>query len=278
MRKHVVGLAQMKVRGAKEENTSKAVEMVRRAADQGAEVVCLPELFATEYFPKTEGSKLRPEPIPSKTTSELCEAAKREGVIVVAGTVYESDGRDAYNSSLIISEKGNVLGRYRKVHIPEDPGFYEQGYFKPGEEYLVCKTRVGRIAVLICYDQWYPEAARTVRLMGAELIFYPTAIGTVKGIEQSEGDWQAAWEAVQRGHAISNSVVVAAVNRAGIEGDTNFWGGSFVYDQFGTLLGRAGAGEEVLVTDYDLDLGKDIEKGWGFLRNRRPETYGNLVK
>jgi agmatine deiminase len=170
-----------------------------------------------------------------------------------------------------------MLGAYRKVHIPQDPGFYEQDYFAPGKDYRVFDTRYGKIGVLICFDQWYPEAARANKLLGADFLFYPTAIGTVKGIEQSEGDWQEAWETVQRGHAIANSMVLAAVNRVGVEKETTFWGGSFVCDQFGKLLAKAGGREQVLVAACDVQLGRDIERGWGFLRNRRPSTYRRLV-
>ena len=134
------------------------------------------------------------------------------------------------------------------------------------------------MGTLICFDQWYPEAARATRLLGAEMVFYPTAIGTVRGIEQSEGSWKDAWEAVQRGHAIANSVVVAAANRVGNEGDTDFWGGSFVCDQFGKVLARAGSKEKVLIAECDLDLGTEVEQGWGFIKNRRPETYRRLVE
>lgn len=268
----------MHVRAEPQANLKRAASLVHLAADKGARIVCLPELFETPYFPASEHSVLTPKRIPNASTRLLCAAARDEGVVLVAGSVYEEEGGRAYNTSLVISEKGKVLGRYRKVHLPEDPGFYEQRYFSPGDSYLVCKTSVGNVAVLICFDQWYPEAARAVKLMGAELLFYPTAIGTVRGIEQAEGDWRSAWEAVQRGHAVANSLVVAAVNRAGREGDTRFWGGSFVYDQFGTLVARARGGEQVLMAACDLDLGRDVERGWGFERNRKPRTYGILVK
>jgi agmatine deiminase len=197
--------------------------------------------------------------------------------VLVGGSLYEKHGGKAYNTAVVFDELGNALGAYRKVHIPQDPGFYEQDYFTPGRDYSVFDTRYGKIGVLICFDQWYPEAARANKLLGADFLFYPTAIGTVKGIEQSEGDWQDAWETVQRGHAIANSMVVAVVNRVGVEKDTTFWGGSFVCDQFGKLLGRAGKREQVLVATCDVELGRDIERGWGFLRNRRPLTYRRLA-
>ena len=165
------------------------------------------------------------------------------------------------------------------MHIPEDEAFYEQDYFFPGNSYKVFNTSFGRIGVLICFDQWYSEPARINKLLGAEIIFYPTAIGTVSGIEQAEGDWHEAWESVQKGHAIANSMIVATVNRVGKENETKFWGGSFVYDQFGKLLARGDrAKEEVIVVECDMNLGKQIEEGWGFLRNRRPKTYSKLVK
>ena len=171
-----------------------------------------------------------------------------------------------------------MLGKYRKVHIPEDESFYEQDYFSSGKSYPTFKTSYGRIGSLICFDQWYPETARIEKLLGANILFYPTAIGTVQGIEQTEGSWQDAWEAVQRGHAVSNSMVVAAVNRTGREGEMKFWGGSFVYDQFGELLARAVSKEQILVVECDLSLGDEIEKGWGFLRNRMPKTYTKIIK
>jgi agmatine deiminase len=171
-----------------------------------------------------------------------------------------------------------MLGRYRKVHLPQDPHFYEQTYFTPGEGYRVFETKYGKVGVLICFDQWYPEPARVLKLMGADLIFYPTAIGTIAGVDQTEGSWHDAWEAVQRGHAISNSVVVAAVNRVGLEGELNFWGGSFVCDQFGEIHARADRREQVLIAECDLDLAVSVEEGWGFLRNRVPESYSKLAE
>ena len=197
--------------------------------------------------------------------------------MIVGGSIYETDGKKSYNTSAVFDENGKMLGKYRKVHIPQDESFYEQDYFSSGTTYPTFKTSHGRIGALICFDQWYPEPARIERLEGAKVLFYPTAIGTVADIEQTEGNWHEAWEAVQRGHAISNSVVVAAVNRVGKEDEMKFWGGSFVYDQFGKLLALAGAKEEVLVVECDLSLGESVEKGWGFLRNRVPSTYSRIT-
>ena len=164
------------------------------------------------------------------------------------------------------------------MHIPQDESFYEQNYFSSGDTYDVFSTMYGKVAVLICFDQWYPEPARICRLLGAEFIFYPTAIGSVDGIQQTEGDWHDAWESVQRGHAIANSVVVAAVNRVGKEGRMRFWGRSFVSDQFGKILFRADGDEGVFVVECDRTLGVDVETGWGFIANRKPKTYSKIVK
>jgi agmatine deiminase len=172
-----------------------------------------------------------------------------------------------------------MLGKYRKIHIPHDENFFEQHYFTPGDlGFNVYKTDSGKIGTLICYDQWFPEAARTLALMGAEMVFYPTAIGLVRGMKQSEGDWQQAWENVMRGHAIANGMVVVAVNRAGNEDQMDFWGGSFVIDAFGKTLARAGCGEEVVMATVDLDHGRRVREGWRFFYNRRPEQYTKIVE
>ena len=272
-----LGLVQMRMVEDRQRNLVNATRMVGTAAREGAQIVCLPELFDVPYFPQEEKSGTRPERLPNDATEALSEAARENEVVLVGGSLYERSRGKSYNTATVYDERGRMLGSYRKVHIPQDPGFYEQDYFAPGKDYRVFETRYGRIGVLICFDQWYPEAARANRLLGADFLFYPTAIGTVKGIEQSEGDWQDAWETVQRGHAIANSVVVAAVNRVGVEKETTFWGGSFVCDQFGKILARAGGKEQVLVAACDVQLGRDIERGWGFLRNRRPTTYKGLV-
>lgn len=273
-----LGLIQMAMSKEREENLSKALRMIDEAASKGAKLVCLPEIFSTRYFPQEKESNLKPEKIPGPTSKFLSAAAMKNRVVVVGGSIYENDGKRNYNTSLVFDEKGRMLGKYRKVHIPEDESFYEQNYFSSGNSYKVFNTSVGKIGVLICFDQWYPEPARAYKLLGSDILFYPTAIGTVHGIKQTEGKWQDAWESVQRGHAISNSMIVAAVNRVGKESDMKFWGGSFVYDQFGTLLARAGKKEEVLIVECDLSLGKQIEQGWGFLRNRHPKTYTKLVE
>lgn len=260
-------------------NLTKAGRMVGDAAKKGAEIVCLPELFAWRYFPSRRGAKPVPERIPGKVTEALSSMAKRNGVVLVGGSVFERgrDGRN-YNTCIVFDEEGEAMSKYRKVHIPQDDHYYEQDYFEAGKRYVVAKTRRGTLGTLVCFDQWYPEPARIEKLMGAEILFYPTAIGKVNGIEESEGDWGLAWEGVQVGHAISNSLVVCAVNRAGTEGGTTFWGGSFVCDQFGRVLHRAGGGEETFVVPCDLALGDQVEGGWGFLRNRKKGTYSKIVR
>ncbi len=278
MRKVTIGLVQMSVTDDARVNLDKALRMVRRAAKRGAEIVCLPELFNLRYFPQYRNSDVESTEVPNAVTASLSEAARRHKIVLVGGSIYERANGKSFNTSFVFGEGGEVLGRYRKVHLPGDPGFYEQDYFDPGDAYTLVNTRHGRLSVLICYDQWYPEAARAVKLMGAEIVLYPTAIGTLRGTKQTEGSWQEAWEAVQRGHAIANSVIVGAANRVGREGGLNFWGGSFIYDQFGKLLAHATRGEQVVTAECDLDLAVDLESGWGFLSNRRPTTYSKLVE
>jgi agmatine deiminase len=273
-----LGLVQMSMEDDHEANVSKAVTMVGDASKKGATIVCLPELFAYRYFPQEKGARVRPEPVPGPTTKRLSAAARESNVVLVGGSLYEKapDGR-LYNTSVVFDERGKMLGKYRKVQVPQDESFYEKDYFSSGSAYSVFATSSAKIGVLICFDQWYPEPARVNKLMGAEVLFYPTAIGRVDGIEETEGDWHEAWENVQRGHAISNSMVVAAANRLGKEGRMTFWGGSFVCDQFGKILARADGREQVLVATCDLNLGRQVEEGWGFLRNRKPATYRKLT-
>ena len=212
----------MKMTDDSARNLDTAAQMTKDAARNGAQIVCFPELFTSLYFPQKEKAEAIPETIPGRTTRVLSKMAKENGVVLVAGSLYEQSRGHMYNTAVVFDADGRLLGKYRKVHIPQDESFYEQNYFSPGNQFKVFKTRFGKIAVLICFDQWYPEAARVCRLNGAEVIFYPTAIGSVKGIQQVEGNWQEAWEAVQRGHAIANSVVVATVNRVGVEDEMDF--------------------------------------------------------
>ncbi|HQE97138.1 MAG TPA: agmatine deiminase family protein, partial [Methanothrix sp.] len=204
----------------------------------------------------------------------------RELSLVIIVPIFEKDEAVYYNSLAVIDADGSLLPVYRKVHIPHDPLFYEKSYFSPGDEIRIYDTRYGRIAGLICFDQWFPEAARLAALAGAEIIFYPTAIGWIRGQEEpEEGDWHDAWETVQRGHAIANSVCVAAVNRVGREEELIFWGGSFVCDCFGKILARASSSEEeVLVVPLDLCKNRTVRESWGFFRCRRPDLYWPLIE
>ncbi|OGQ26250.1 MAG: hypothetical protein A3B79_06325 [Deltaproteobacteria bacterium RIFCSPHIGHO2_02_FULL_50_15] len=276
-----LGLIQMSLSKNLEENRNKALQKIRGAHSKGAKIIALPELFTTLYFPqdeKVDASHLA-EPIPGPTTETLSSLARELDIILVAGSIFERDGGQFFNTAIIIDNKGQLLGKYRKIHVPQDTYFYEKNYFAPGDSgYLVVPTDLGKIAVLICYDQWFPEAARSVALQGADIIFYPTAIGTIEGVEEKEGNWCEAWTTIQRGHAIANSVYVAAINRVGQEKRLHFWGGSFISSPFGELLAQAGDQEEILFTSCDLSQGREIRKDWGFFRNRRPETYQAITK
>jgi len=262
-------------------NLKRAIEKVKEAAGKGARIVCLPELYRTRYFPQwdqKDASSLA-EAIPGEST-EAFSALAREHEIVIIVPVFEKDEQGYYNSLVVIDADGSLQKTYRKIHIPHDRLFYEKSYFSPGDEIQVYDTRHARFAALICYDQWFPEAARVAALQGAEIIFYPTAIGWIKGEENpSEGDWHDAWEIIQRGHAIANGIHVAAVNRVGQEDDLNFWGGSFVCDSFGKVLARASdSDEEILVVELDLAKNDEVREGWGFFRNRRPDIYWPLIE
>lgn len=273
-----VGIVQMSMGPNPRDNLAKAIQMIGQASKKGAEVICLPELFMSTYFPQHESGDAMPEPVPGPTSRALSAAAADSKVVLVGGSVYEKAGGKKYNTSLVFDQRGRLKGKYRKVHVPNDSHYFERNYFSPGKAYGVFKTTFGRIAPLICFDQWYPEPARICRLKGAQILFYPTAIGWVRGIDPVEGDWKEAWETVQRGHAISNGVVVCAVNRVGVEGDMTFWGGSFVCDQFGKVLFRAGDKEGTFVAACDLSLGAKVEDGWGFVRGRKPESYRGLAE
>lgn len=277
-----LGLVQMRMRESQKENLLHALSMIGEAADKGADIVCLPELFTTRYFAQERRRRKREanfaETVPGPSTMALCESAGKNGIAIVGGSIYEKSGSSLYNTAPIISESGRLLGKYRKVHIPHDECFFEKDYFDEGKGFRVFPTRHCRVAPLICYDQWFPEAARSVALMGADIIFYPTAIATIRGVEQAEGNWQSAWENVMRGHAIANGIIVAAVNRCGTEGKMDFWGGSFVCDAFGKTIARAGRDEEVVVAKVDLAHSSMVREGWKFLAKRRPGEYGIITR
>jgi agmatine deiminase len=280
-KKVTVGLIQTSVSEDLDLNLKRTMEKVKEAASKGAQIVCLPELFRTRYFPQWDQKDARAiaETIPGPTTEAFSALAKELQIVIIV-PVFEKDESDFYNSVAVIDADGSLLPTYRKVHIPHDPLFYEKSYFTPGEKIRVYETRYARFAALICYDQWFPEAARVAALQRAQLIFYPTAIGWIKGEEDpAEGDWHDAWETVQRSHAIANSVYVAAVNRVGREEDLVFWGSSFVCDPFGKILAMASNNEEeVLVVELDLAKNEAVREGWGFFRNRRPDVYWPIIE
>jgi agmatine deiminase len=274
-----IGLVQMKIGSDPEENITCAINYIEAAINKGAQIVCLPELFHTRYFPQAIRKDVTylADTIPGKITDRFVNIAKRYGVVLIVPLYEKSEDGHYYNSAVVIDTDGNLHPTYHKVHIPQDPGFYEKGYFHPGNEYHVYNTCFGCIAVLICFDQWFPEAARSAALMGASIIFYPTAIGQPGQYDPVEGEWQESWELIQRSHAIANSVHVAAVNRVGTEGKIRFFGGSFMCDAFGKVIARAGAEEDIIIATLDLSMNRMVQDSWGFFRNRRPDTYGRLV-
>ncbi len=281
-----LGLVQMRCGLDPEENMARAMAGVREAAGRGAQIVCLQELFRSQYFCQTEDHDhfALAEPVPGPSTERLAPLAAELGVVIVA-SLFEKRTEGLYhNTAAIIDADGSYLGKYRKMHIPDDPQYYEKFYFTPGDlGFRSWDTRFGRIGVLVCWDQWYPEAARLTAMSGAQILFYPTAIGWLPGEKTEHGaQQQAAWETIQRSHGIANGVYVCAVNRVGHEGDPagglEFWGGSFVSDPGGRLLVKGGTGEEVLVAACDLAKVNASRTHWPFLRDRRIDAYQDLTK
>ncbi|MCK9579830.1 MAG: agmatine deiminase family protein [Methanoregula sp.] len=273
-----IGLLQMEVTNNREDMLAKARAGVIEAAKAGARIVCLPELYRTQYFPRHPSGDASScaETVPGESTGVFSAIAREHGIVIIVPLFEKAPGGRFHNTAVVIDADGSLMPPYRKIHIPQDPGFYEKGCFYPGDTYHVYETRQGKIAVLICFDQWFPEAARCVALEGADIIFYPTAIGHPRDTEPDEGSWHDAWELIQRSHAIANCVHVAAVNRVGREGTTRFFGGSFVCDAFGKILAKAGDSEKMLVAELDLSMNRAVQDSWGFFRNRRPDTYGRI--
>lgn len=278
-----IALVQMSCTEAKQPNVEKALARIAEAAERGANVVCLQELFAGQYFCQTEDHRHfdQAEPIPGPTSQLLAEAARKHGIVVV-GSLFERRAAGLYhNTAVVFDVDGSQAGMYRKMHIPDDPLYYEKFYFTPGDlGFRSFDTKFGRIGVCVCWDQWYPEAARLTAMTGAEIIFYPTAIGWLPEEKEEFGASQAAaWETMMRSHAISNGVFVAAPNRVGPEGKLQFWGGSFISDPNGNIVSKAGhEGEEILLTPCDLGLVDVVRTHWPFLRDRRIDAYGDLTK
>jgi len=268
-------------------NLERALTLAKEAADRGAQIICLQELFRSQYFCQTEDADLfdLAEPIPGPTTQVLSGLAQEKKIVIVASLFERRDAGVYHNTSVIIDADGTLLGTYRKMHIPDDPLYYEKFYFTPGDQgYRAFDTRYGRIGVLVCWDQWYPEAARLTALQGAKILFYPTAIGWHPAEKPQYGaGHHEAWKTIQRAHAIANGVYVAAVNRVGHEGPERagleFWGGSFVCDPFGAVLKEASQQtEEVLVVECDLTHLENIRRHWPFLRDRRIDSYSPIVQ
>lgn len=276
-----VALVQMRCTSSKEENMATALAKIGEAAQLGAQVVCLQELFSTRYPCQREDHDrfADAEPIPGPTTEALGAAAQRYGVVVV-GSLFERRAAGVYhNTAVVFDVDGSLCGRYRKMHVPDDPQFYEKFYFTPGDlGFRSFPTRFGKIGVCVCWDQWFPEAARLTALAGAEILFYPTAIGWLADEKEAFGASQhAAWETMMRSHAIANGIFVAAPNRTGHEEGLEFWGASFVCDPYGTVMARAEhTDEQILQADCDLDLIDVARTHWPFLRDRRIDAYGGL--
>ncbi len=266
---------------AKEVHIAKVCEMIHQAASRGAELVVTQELFAGSYFPQVEDDRRfdLAEPVPGPTSDRLCRLASELGISISASLFERRAPGVFHNTSVLIDPKGDLIGRYRKMHIPDDPRFYEKYYFTPGDLGFQSHTVSGvNVGMLICWDQWFPEAARLAALHGAELLLYPTAIGWYHGETEADRVRQReAWQLIQRSHAVANGVYVAAVNRVGIESDLKFWGGSFVADPGGQVIAQASEdGEEVLVCDCEFERIDQIRRGWPFLRDRRIDAYDGL--
>ncbi len=287
MNPFTLGLVQMRCAADRATNLEKAVERIRDAAEKGAQIVVLPELFLGPYFCQTEDAKLfdLAESIPGPTTEVLSRVAKDESVAIVA-SLFERRAPGIYhNTAVMFDADGSLMGMYRKTHIPDDPLYYEKFYFTPGDlGFKVFNTKFAKVGTLVCWDQWYPEAARLTALRGAETIVYPTAIGwhPKEKAEYGVGQHQA-WELAQRAHALANGVYVAAVNRVGHEGPAGggleFWGGSFVSDPFGSVIAKAShTDEELLIVQCDRTKAEDIRRHWPFLRDRRIDAYDELTK
>ena len=285
--KFTIGLVQMKCTKNADENLAKAVEKIREAAARGAQIISLHELFLGEYFCRTEDAELfnLSQPVPGPATEKLAQIAKEKKVALVV-SLFERRAPGVYhNSCAVLDADGSFLGKYRKMHIPDDPLYYEKFYFTPGDlGFPSFDTPHARVGVLVCWDQWYPEAARVTSLGGANILFYPTAIGWHPSEKEQHGKSQLdAWRTIQRAHAIANGIYVAAVNRTGFEGPPDrgieFWGNSFVCDPFGEVIAEAGSSEEaILIAECDPARMDEVRRNWPFLRDRRIDAYQPILQ
>ena len=284
-----IALVQMACGADSNENFGAAVAKVEEASRHGAKVVCLPELFRSQYFCQTEDAALfdLAESIPGPSTEALSKVAGQLNMVMIVPVFERRTAGIYHNSVVVVDSDGSIAGMYRKMHIPDDPAYYEKFYFTPGDRgFQAIQTSAGKIGALICWDQWYPEAARLTTLQGAGMLFYPTAIGWHPSEKAQEGESQrSAWQTIQRSHAIANGVFVAAVNRVGHEksgagGDgIEFWGSSFVCDPFGTVLAEASIDkEEILLAEVNMGRVEEVRRNWPFLRDRRVDAYGGITK
>jgi N-carbamoylputrescine amidase len=277
-----LGLIQMSAGNTPGDNFAKAMERIAAAADQGAQIVCLQELFRSRYFCQSENHRnfKLAEPIPGPTTEALCALAAARQIAIVASVFERRSAGIYHNTAVIIDADGSIAGIYRKMHIPDDPLYYEKFYFTPGDlGFPSFQTRYAKLGALVCWDQWFPEGARSATLSGAQILIYPTAIGWIPNEPKVvAGQQRDAWELIQRSHAVANGVYVASVNRVGREGRIKFWGNSFVAGPFGEIVAHAGGDrEEILLASCDLAKTEEIRQSWPFLRDRRIDAYGPLL-
>lgn len=276
-----VGLIQMSTAANPDANLATVLPRIRAAADKGARIVCLQELFRSRYFCQSEDHRnfKLAETIPGPSTEALGKIAQ-DAMVVIVASIFEKRSAGVYhNTAVIIDADGCIAGKYRKMHIPDDPLYYEKFYFTPGDlGFPSFQTRYAKIGALVCWDQWFPEAARLAALGGAQILFYPTAIGWIPNERRAAARGQRnAWEVIQRSHAVANGVYVAAVNRVGREGKLRFWGNSFVAGPLGEIVARAGGErDEILVAKCDLSKIEETRQNWPFLRDRRIDAYGSL--
>ena len=277
-----IGLVQAACTEDTEQNLQHAVHAIGKAADQGAEIVCLQELYRSRYFCQTEDTRRfsLAEAIPGPSTQQLRQLAKNRSIVIVAPLFEKRAEGIHHNTAVVIDADGSIAGLYRKMHIPDDPGFQEKYYFTLGDTgFKSFATRYGQVGVLICWDQWFPEAARLTALSGAQFIFIPTAIGYQAEDAPVWEKQAAAWQTVQRGHSIANGVFLAATNRVGQEDDIRFWGQSFVSDPFGEIIAQASSDNpEILIAQCNLDLIQETRQNWPFLRDRRVDAYGAITR
>ncbi len=275
-----IGLIQMEDSGSSEKNLEEAILKIREAAQEGARIICLQELFQTSYFCQTEDTEnfTLAESIPGPATNTLSKLAVELDAVIIAPLFERRSAGVYHNTAVVIDADGTLLGRYRKMHIPDDPCFYEKFYFTPGDlGFQVFNTKYGNLGVLICWDQWFPEAARLTALSGADFLFYPTAIGFQQEDRSVADKQRQAWQTIQRSHAIANGVFVAATNRVGKEQNITFWGQSFICDPFGEILTQASTTDsEILIATCDMNLIEETRQGWPFLRDRRVDAYAGL--